>query len=279
MNATRWHTLTDFVAHLGRSGVCRVDETEAGLHIALVAGDAAKEAAAAARAARDKAERDEAARAAAAVAAQAARAAEEAVKAGKVAAPAVDHELKRAEGDAPVKLAVLRGPGAARPAAAAAFGDDNDDQPTTTTTKRPRLTKAEELMVRETAAKKARQEEEAKPSTAPWIAPHLVVKLVARSLRDAGLYKAKAVVTAVDGHVATVCTVDSGAVVRVDEADLETVLPAVGGRVQIVRGPRAGAAGMLTAIDEAGFRARVAVEGGGDAWFEYDDICRLKHRA
>ena len=44
MNATRWHTLTDFVAHLGRVGVVRVDETETGLHITLVAGDAAKRA-------------------------------------------------------------------------------------------------------------------------------------------------------------------------------------------------------------------------------------------
>lgn len=27
MNATKWHTLTDFVKHLGREGYCIVDET------------------------------------------------------------------------------------------------------------------------------------------------------------------------------------------------------------------------------------------------------------
>ncbi|KZT23400.1 hypothetical protein NEOLEDRAFT_1136447 [Neolentinus lepideus HHB14362 ss-1] len=33
MNATRWVTLTEFVKHLGRTGVCRVDETEKGWFI------------------------------------------------------------------------------------------------------------------------------------------------------------------------------------------------------------------------------------------------------
>ncbi|KAG8905376.1 hypothetical protein FRB99_009045 [Tulasnella sp. 403] len=36
MNATRWVTLTEFVKHLGRTGVARVDETEKGWFIAWV---------------------------------------------------------------------------------------------------------------------------------------------------------------------------------------------------------------------------------------------------
>ena len=36
MNATRWVTLTEFVKHLGRAGIVRVDETEQGLFIAWV---------------------------------------------------------------------------------------------------------------------------------------------------------------------------------------------------------------------------------------------------
>lgn len=36
MNATRWVTLTEFVKHLGRSGVARVDETEKGWFIAWI---------------------------------------------------------------------------------------------------------------------------------------------------------------------------------------------------------------------------------------------------
>lgn len=36
MNATRWVTLSEFVKHLGRTGVARVDETEKGWFIAWI---------------------------------------------------------------------------------------------------------------------------------------------------------------------------------------------------------------------------------------------------
>lgn len=36
MNSTRWVTLTEFVKHLGRSGIAHVDETEKGWFIAWI---------------------------------------------------------------------------------------------------------------------------------------------------------------------------------------------------------------------------------------------------
>ncbi|KAL8952451.1 MAG: hypothetical protein Q9222_001642 [Ikaeria aurantiellina] len=36
MNATRWPSLTEFAKHLGREGICRVDDLEKGLHIAWI---------------------------------------------------------------------------------------------------------------------------------------------------------------------------------------------------------------------------------------------------
>ncbi|KAI1391456.1 domain of Kin17 curved DNA-binding protein-domain-containing protein [Hypoxylon trugodes] len=36
MNATKWHSLTEFAKHLGREGICRVEENEKGIHIAWV---------------------------------------------------------------------------------------------------------------------------------------------------------------------------------------------------------------------------------------------------
>lgn len=36
MNSTRWVTLTEFIKHLGRTGVGRVDETEKGWFIAWI---------------------------------------------------------------------------------------------------------------------------------------------------------------------------------------------------------------------------------------------------
>ncbi|KAJ9142713.1 Zinc finger protein RTS2 [Pleurostoma richardsiae] len=36
MNATRWSSLTEFAKYLGREGICRVEETDKGLHVAWV---------------------------------------------------------------------------------------------------------------------------------------------------------------------------------------------------------------------------------------------------
>jgi hypothetical protein len=36
MNSTKWLTLTEFVKHLGRTGQCKVDETEKGWFITLI---------------------------------------------------------------------------------------------------------------------------------------------------------------------------------------------------------------------------------------------------
>ncbi|CAJ2507421.1 Uu.00g086070.m01.CDS01 [Anthostomella pinea] len=36
MNATKWPSLTEFAKHLGMEGICRVEETEKGLHIAWI---------------------------------------------------------------------------------------------------------------------------------------------------------------------------------------------------------------------------------------------------
>jgi DNA/RNA-binding protein KIN17 len=36
MNATRWPSLTEFAKHLGREGICRVEETEKGIHVAWI---------------------------------------------------------------------------------------------------------------------------------------------------------------------------------------------------------------------------------------------------
>ncbi|CAG9943199.1 unnamed protein product [Clonostachys rosea f. rosea IK726] len=36
MNATKWHSLTDFAQYLGKQGICRVEENEKGIHISWI---------------------------------------------------------------------------------------------------------------------------------------------------------------------------------------------------------------------------------------------------
>lgn len=58
----------------------------------------------------------------------------------------------------------------------------------------------------------------------PWLAKGLVVKVMAKGLKDAGYYKQKGrVVKVLDQYIGEVEMLDDGAIVRVDQAELETV--------------------------------------------------------
>lgn len=83
----------------------------------------------------------------------------------------------------------------------------------------------------------------------------------------------------VDKYVGEISMLDSGDVVRVDQAELETVIPSAGGRVRVVNGAHRGNRGELLEIDTGAFAALVrlakAPAEGRRVWFEYEDICKL----
>ncbi len=60
-----------------------------------------------------------------------------------------------------------------------------------------------------------------------------------------------------------------------DQAQLETVLPAPGGTVLVVRGESEGVRGKLVEINEEKFRAQVLLKNGQEKWFDYEDICKV----
>ena len=74
------------------------------------------------------------------------------------------------------------------------------------------------------------------------------------------------------------CLIRFDLATQVDQAELETVLPAAGGTVVVLRGPHRGDRAEMLEIDVDKFRARVALRGGSGAgeerWFEYEDICK-----
>ncbi len=63
----------------------------------------------------------------------------------------------------------------------------------------------------------------------PWLSVGLVVKVMSKQLEPHGYYKKKGVIDRVldKGYVGEVAMIDSGDVVRVDQAQLETVIPQV----------------------------------------------------
>lgn len=80
-------------------------------------------------------------------------------------------------------------------------------------------------------------------------------------------------------YVGEVCMLDSGDVLRIDQAELETVLPSPGGKVLVVNGPYRGSKGTLLGIDTGRYQAQLELRGGQydgkKVWFDYEDICKV----
>ena len=66
---------------------------------------------------------------------------------------------------------------------------------------------------------------------------------------------------------------------QVDQAQLETVLPAAGGAVLVLAGRHRGADAEMLAVEPQAFQVRVRLRGGPDAGAElrldYEDVCKL----
>ena len=69
---------------------------------------------------------------------------------------------------------------------------------------------------------------------------------------------------------------DTADLLQLDQEDLETVIPSVGGRVCIVNGRGRGEVGVLASLDEEKYCVSVRIEGGRTLdGIEYEDVCKL----
>jgi DNA/RNA-binding protein KIN17 len=158
--------------------------------------------------------------------------------------------------------------------------------------------KLEELIERDLKAKASKQQlqqeqQETAAATAAlesniykhWIRKNIVVKVMSPALKPHGYYKQKGtILDIIDGHIAEIEMLGSGDVVRVDEAELETVVPRPGGMVVIVgRGEKVkglvGEEAELEKIDTRAYQAKLRIKRGPHAgqsvWCEYDDFSKL----
>jgi DNA/RNA-binding protein KIN17 len=113
-----------------------------------------------------------------------------------------------------------------------------------------------------------------------WLVEGIVVKVVAKSLGDK-YYKKKGVVTVVlDKYVAVVSMFDSGHKLKVDQAHLETVIPALGRPVLVVNGAYRGCSAILKELDEKNYCVTIEISSGPLMGrivdkIDYEDICKL----
>jgi DNA/RNA-binding protein KIN17 len=297
MNSTKWATLTDFVKYLGRIGKCKVDETPKGWFITFIDREPEtllKEGLKNKRARAELADED---RQEKVLAEQIERAVNS--KPDKEQIEVEKTELFKQQGEkigfsfatVSSKAApdtILQQTAAGKMAKSASIFEEGDDDSTLQSSKKWRKensTKENETQGTSTIlADMMREDEKAKEKVNRkdyWLCKDLVVKVMSKSLADKGYYKEKGVVERViSKYVGEIRMLESNHLLKVDQEELETVLPQIGGTVRIVNGAYRGSNARLLAIDTQKFAAKVQIENGAFDGrilpaIDYEDICKI----
>lgn len=286
MNSTMWTTLTGFVKYLGRTGKCTVDQTERGWFLQFVKRDAESIESREARKRKEQAAKDEDQRHSKNLRQQVKASWDKAQSRGKKSM-AASTDLKRDESTAKValRLTVKKQTALKRTFASAKATSKNatsTKESGPSSKKRPKLSAMETIMARDMERK--RQEEAARAATEAaanakrtdyWITEDIVVKVVDKKLAGGRYYKKKGVVRGVeDRYIASLHMVDDASKIRIDQEDLETVIPALGRRVKILNGEGRGKIGVLKSLDIDNFQGVVRLSDGVTLKKDYEDISK-----
>ncbi|KAH0873356.1 hypothetical protein HID58_070718 [Brassica napus] len=271
MNSTEWATLTEFIKYLGKTGKCKVEETPKGWFITYIDRDSEtlfKERLKNKRVKSDLAEEEKQERE---IQRQIERASEMFNAGDEVE---TDVEKKKYEDlslksgvkvgfslGGGIKQAVTTG-GQARGESSKHMFEDEDDERGEKRKRSggdsERRSALDELM-REEEKKKERMNRKA----------YWLFQGITGVVREV-----------IDNYVGEIEMLDSKHVLRVDQEELETVLPQIGGLVKIVNGAYRGSNAKLLGVDTDKFCAKVQIEKGVYEGrviksIEYEDICKL----
>jgi len=302
MNATIWNSLTEFCIYLGKEGKAVVEETDKGWFIQYIDRDPRVLARQAAAESKQKAELDDEERARRMIAAQIQAAEQlklarernfdkesEATESSSGAAD-TKGSLKKIEItlslsgstslDATKKRKFLAFDSNLR------FGEPESSKESQKVVESLSSSSSaaggvlEQIRREEEQRKVALLESEDKRNRMEnWLHENIVVRILNKKLSDGRFYKLKGtVVKVIDNYIGEV-QVD-GALVRLDQTHLETVLPKVNGSLLIVNGRCRGMRATLLRIHEDRFNCDVRVEEGAHAKLElngvdYEDVCKL----
>ncbi|XP_050094226.1 DNA/RNA-binding protein KIN17 [Anopheles aquasalis] len=262
MNATKWHSLSDFVKFLGRNGHCVVDETEKGWFITYIDRDPETLAMQEKMAKKQKMDKDDAERLAEFI--------EEQVRRGKTEDEPCSSgysELKRENEEETIKLELKIG--TKQPSASVAtvlpkrplellkdVKKEKKFKPTDGGSGSKKPSALDELIKEEELKKEKSNRKDY------WLAEGIVVKLITKALGDK-YYKEKGVVVEViDKYRAKIKLLETGEKLKVDQAHLETVIPAVGKQIAVLNGGYRGCTAILKAINTQRFSVTLEIASG-----------------
>lgn len=113
-----------------------------------------------------------------------------------------------------------------------------------------------------------------------WLHKDIVVRIVTNKLGEK-YYKKKAIVTDIqDKYTGVVKLIDSGTTIKLDQAHLESVLPALGKKVIVLNGAYRGEIANLESINVDKFNAKITLSSGNFKGrsvnsIQYEDISKL----
>ena len=303
MNATCWTSLTALCKYLGKEGKCVVDETEKGWFIQYIDKDPKLLAKQAAMDQQQKADINEEERMRRMIAAQVAAAAgtegegEEEEKEGA-------RDLIRADSDAKLEIKMtsfVKAAGPLRPGAktakpvsfqanvfapAPSSSSSTASASSSSSSSKKSISNIDALMA-EAEKKKASQEDQEDHNNRLdyWLTDGIMVKVMNKKIGEGKFYKCKGVVEKViDHYVGEVRLDECGTKIRLDQEDLETVLPKVGRRGVLLNGRCRGQEVEVVQIHVKAFNCDVRVVGGSSSssmrdkelkGVDYEDISKL----
>ncbi|XP_064632494.1 DNA/RNA-binding protein KIN17-like [Lineus longissimus] len=272
MNSTQWETLTTFVKWLGREGHCVVDETEKGWFVTYIDRDPETIKRQEALAAKERMEMDDEER----MQRQIEKQIERDAKVAKCVPKTEFTELKRDNEEEKVVFS-LGGSGKTAEESstsktllgANALGSteaSTSDAASTSFAGQKRKSALDDIM-KEEALKKEKMNRKDN-----WVTKGIVVKVLAKKLGEK-YYKKKAYIKDVeDEYTAVIKMMDSGAKLKVDQAHLETVLPACGKQVLVVNGAYRGEEATLLELNEKKFSCSIRISQGPLKGRTVDDV-------
>lgn len=112
----------------------------------------------------------------------------------------------------------------------------------------------------------------------PWVCKNIIVKVKNNTVGNGAYYKKKGkIIGIVDDYGARVAMLDSGAVLELDQDDLETVIPKAGGLVMLLSGKYRGQKAVVKRINVDSFNVSVMLSESGEELqaLEYETVSRL----
>uniref|UniRef100_A0A914WTT4 DNA/RNA-binding protein KIN17 n=1 Tax=Plectus sambesii TaxID=2011161 RepID=A0A914WTT4_9BILA len=304
MNSTHWHSLTGFVMYLGRTGKCKIDQTEKGWFVQYI--DKEEEMRKEKLVQKIKHDKDDEEKILDFVQRQAERALEALGEDAEESMPKPTDLIKSDDQKIEFALAVNKKPTAlelgmpSSSGVASAFTTDVKPNKRKLDDDMAKMEKKSKYDDKERDDRKRRSDQpsskmsaldeirdleerkkEAKNRKDYWLHENIVVKVVTKKL-GGDYYKKKGIVESLaDEYTANVRILDDkGDVLKLDQVHLETVIPALGRHVMIVNGAYRGQKALLEKIDEKNFCVSVRVDEGAAKGrllekVAYEDVSKL----